>query len=111
MCGVCDQSGAIGQLKQLAVQVLIPSWAFSKNDIRFQAKLAGEQAEGGKGAALGQGRQAGEEVQVLLCLHCRSALLPIVCAATKQCWCFDYSCLIVPSPPDEVCVIMPQGAV
>jgi hypothetical protein len=35
------QSGAIGQLKQLAVQVLIPAWAFPKDDIRFQAKLAG----------------------------------------------------------------------
>jgi hypothetical protein len=28
-------------LKQLAVQVLIPAWAFSKDDIRFQARLAG----------------------------------------------------------------------
>uniref|UniRef100_A0A383VUP1 D-xylose 1-dehydrogenase (NADP(+), D-xylono-1,5-lactone-forming) n=2 Tax=Tetradesmus obliquus TaxID=3088 RepID=A0A383VUP1_TETOB len=35
------QSGAIGQLQQLAVQVLIPAWAFSKDDIRFQARLAG----------------------------------------------------------------------
>jgi predicted dehydrogenase len=35
------QSGAIGDLKQLNVQVLVPSWAFNKNDIRFQFKLAG----------------------------------------------------------------------
>jgi hypothetical protein len=43
-CCCCSllQSGAIGQLKQLAVQVLIPAWAFSKDDIRFQARLAGD---------------------------------------------------------------------
>eukprot|EP00879_Flechtneria_rotunda_P025377 GHRR01026964.1.p1 GENE.GHRR01026964.1~~GHRR01026964.1.p1 ORF type:complete len:383 (+),score=104.82 GHRR01026964.1:302-1450(+) len=35
------QSGAIGQLKQLDVCVCIPIWAFNKNDIRFQFKLAG----------------------------------------------------------------------
>lgn len=36
------QSGVIGDLKQCDVQVLVPSWAFNKNDIRFQFRLAGE---------------------------------------------------------------------
>eukprot|EP00775_Hariotina_reticulata_P008090 gene8090-8283_t len=35
------QSGVIGQLKFLKVQVLVPSWAFGKDDIRFHMKLAG----------------------------------------------------------------------
>lgn len=35
------QTGAIGQLKQLEAQVLIPSYLFNSNDIRFKAKLAG----------------------------------------------------------------------
>lgn len=40
------QTGAIGQLKQLQVQVLIPSYLFNKDDIRFKAKLAGKWVAG-----------------------------------------------------------------
>jgi hypothetical protein len=39
---VSIQSGAIGQLKSLEAKVLIPSYLFNKNDIRFKASLAGE---------------------------------------------------------------------
>jgi hypothetical protein len=35
------QTGAVGQLKQLDAQVLIPAYLFNKNDIRFKARLAG----------------------------------------------------------------------
>lgn len=40
-CSLLWQSGVIGQLEQLSVQVLVPSRAFKQDDIRFQAKLAG----------------------------------------------------------------------
>lgn len=43
------QTGAIGELQQLEAKVLIPAYLFNKNDIRFQAKLAGVPGSAGLG--------------------------------------------------------------
>jgi hypothetical protein len=45
-------SGRLGQLRHLAVRVLIPQWAFGGGDIRFSPRLAGA-ARGGGGVGWG----------------------------------------------------------
>jgi hypothetical protein len=70
------QSGAIGQLKSLEAKVLIPSYLFNKNDIRFKASLAGEGCLSGSFWERWVGYLLWSSTPILSpCEHCQACLL------------------------------------